>query len=306
MDYSLHTAAPAVAHNDLLILAAIFIVFLGAMMTPVVLSLARPIQPTVERLARQAAWNACKAALARVVGWLAAVATAGAALSILVAVMATPANAQSPLDKAQTAITKSIERMIGIMDKVAKNPVVQGAKVVTRGFMAVKVYRLSKEVKGLKTDVVALQASLHAILTEVTGVIARIEAGEELTAAELDAINVRIDVHAVQIAAAEAEIEVLKLRMDEAERTARQIERQQREQDQRQRAVEHQQREAAVRQRETDERQRKTDANVASQKQRISRSAKGEFGHYDAKCNCRRDVRERDRDDGQPTAFAVK
>lgn len=247
-------------------LTTIFVVVFGAMMTPVVLALTRPIHPAVERLARRAAWNTCKAALARALRWAIAVATATVALSIVVTVFATPANAQTR-EAAQQATIKAIERMIGVMDKVAKNPIVQAAKIIARGYTAVKVYRLSREVKGLNTDVAALRASVHAILAEVTGVIARTEAGEALTADELEAVNARIDVHAVRIAAAEAEIEVLKFRMDEADRKLR-----------------------------------KTAASVAAHKQRIERSAKGEFGYCDPKCRCRRDIRFRDLPEGARVA----
>lgn len=260
MTHSLQATAPAFAHNDLVViafLATAFIVIFGAMVTPIVLAATRPIHPTVEQLARRAAVSAFHVALARVLRWGVAVATAGTALSLLVAVFVTPVEARSPHDASQTATTKSIERMIGILNKVAKHPVVQGAKIIARSYTAVKVYNLSKDVKGLKVDVAALHASVHAVLTEVTSVVARIEAGEQLTAEALAAVDARIDMHAIQIAAAEAEIEVLRHRMDAAER-----------------------------------KQRVTDALVAKQQKRITRDAKTPYHYFDPKCQCRRDKRE--------------
>jgi hypothetical protein len=274
-------------------LACIFIILLGGMMMPLLAAMARSCLPLAAHVTRVVAWAARKLKLVR--RFILATATAGAALSLLIAVIAAPANAQTPREAAQKATTQAIERMIGILDKAAKHPVVKGAKVIARGYTAVKVYRLSKEVKGLKTDVAALQASVHAVLTEVTAVIARIEVGEELTAAELDAINARIDVHAVQIAAAEAEIEVLKLRMDEAERKQRDQDRRQQEQDRRQRDVERKQQDQA-------QRQRDTDARVTAQQQRIGRDSKTPNLFYDPTCKCRRDAR--DKAGGSVTAAA--
>jgi hypothetical protein len=254
------------------------IVVFGAMMMQLLVATARLCASLAACTTRLAVWTARKLKIIR--RYILAVATAGAALSLLIAVTAEPANAQTPREAAQKATTQAIERMIGILDKAAKHPVVKGAKVIARGYTAVKVYRLSMEVKGLKADVAALQASVHAVLTEVTAVI---EAGEELTAAELDAINARIDVHAVQIAAAEAEIEVLKLRMDEAERKQRDQDRRQREQDQR---------------------QRDTDARLAKQRERIGRGSKAPNLYFDPKCQCRRDARDRDNAGGSVTAAA--
>jgi hypothetical protein len=255
----LNSQSPA----DLAFLALLvtgFVVMVGAMLTPPFLALTRPIHPVCQRLARQAAWSACKNALVRFVAWIAAVLTAGAALVVVIAVISAPAIAKSARDGAPHAMSHSIERMVVILDKAAKYPVAQIAGLVARGHTAVKVYRLSQEMKVVKTDVVALQASVHAILVEITSVILRVEQGEVLTAEQIAALNARLDVHSVRIAAAEAEVEVIKVRMSKLERT-----------------------------------QRDTAAVVAGQTKRIARPAKRAFEHYDPKCDCRRDIRDRDR-----------
>jgi hypothetical protein len=91
-------------------LTAIGLVVIGAMLTPLVLALTRPIHPHVEQLARRAAWVGCKSIIARGVRWVCAIATAGAALAIMLVVCAGPATAD-PAGKAFHLASATIPRL---------------------------------------------------------------------------------------------------------------------------------------------------------------------------------------------------
>jgi hypothetical protein len=275
-------------HTAYLALPAVaFILLTGGMIVSTLVALART--SPINRLARAAVWNACKAGLTRVVRFAVSIITAGVALTLLLAIVkvelaAAQAGGNAP---PAMAITKSIERITGILDRAAKHPLAQTASMIARGYTAVKVYRLSNEVKGLKTDVVALQVAVHGVLTEVTMLIERVEAGEVLTAEQISVVNGRVDVHALLISAVEVEIEVLKHRMDEADRRQRDADRLQMKADRRQRELDRRLQEADRRLVETESRQQSTD-------KRMRRNSRQPYLYFDPKSGRRLDVRDRD------------
>jgi hypothetical protein len=132
-------------------------------------------------------------------------ATLGAALVFSVAfsaVMTSAGMADSPPSRAlgADAVDQAIERFIIILDRASKRPVGRIGGLLLQGYAAYKQWKNGREISGLREVV-------YDMLSEIAGLIERIERGETLSEAQWTSAKEDLDNHAARIVGIESRLD---------------------------------------------------------------------------------------------------
>lgn len=212
MTHSFQAAAPAFAHNDLVvlvILATILLIILGAMLMPLLAGAARLAGRLFLFASRLGISEAVSSARLEILKWLLA-----ALLALFGLGFAHAASAEGLAAKAGQSLpdsaTMAIERLMPAISRALNHPAAQVAGLALRGVTAYQLY-------VLRRDVVEVRQTTLAMLQDITSIIARVERGEQLSAAQWSDVHDRLDGYARRLDDLAARVDRLEPRVDAIE-----------------------------------------------------------------------------------------
>jgi hypothetical protein len=204
----------------------------------VLLAITRPVHHHIERYARRSDWNAARAAIVQAIRWVIAVVTAGAAISIVVAIALAPPAAAQPapmpgvaaiaepgtIASADLSIPELMARVR--LSRALPRWVVRAAE---RAYEILRGFETSNRIAAIEQRTAEVAREVRAILVLVVEMQADGEAGRQITDREFrlthDLIeahfqrleDLTIRVHALEVKVAELEAEASVARSEKAE-----------------------------------------------------------------------------------------
>lgn len=206
-------------YDYLATLAAILFIILGAMLMPLLTGAARLTGRVLGFAIRAGVTEAVSAARLEILKWVLVALLALFGLGFAHAASAEGLGTAKPVATIAIAVTPAvapesaavaIERLMPVIARAAKHPGVQVAGLALRGVTAYQLYVLRREVAEVRQTTLAM-------LKDIASVIARVEHGEQLSAAQWAEAHDRLDGHARRLDDLAARVDRLEPRVDALE-----------------------------------------------------------------------------------------